>query len=228
MSYRRTLVGALILGVSASLTAQPLPETNPAPVAQAAEVRPVSGIDLSAVDKGVRPQDDFFQYVNGTWLKTTEIPSDKSRYSMFNVLNDETQENLKAIILDASKSEAKAGSNQQKLGDMYRSFMDEDTCEELGMSPIKEELDSILGVESHAHVAARLGEMTRLQISGPLGFYVYPDAKDPTRYGFWMGQDGLTLPDRDYYLKQEEKFVKHRADLKKYVADLLAAADYPD
>jgi putative endopeptidase len=187
---------------------------------------PVSGIDMTAVDQQVRPQDDFFRFVNGTWLEKTEIPADKSRYSMFSVLSDQAQEQLKVIILDASKASPLEGSNQQKLGDMYNSFMDEEAIEKLGSQPISTDLTRISALENHTDVAGKLGELFKLGVSGPLGFYVYPDAKDPGTYGFWLFQSGLTLPDRDYYLKDEEKYQKFRADMETYVGRLLTAAGY--
>lgn len=228
MSYRRVLVGALILGAASALSAQTLPDTGPAKVAQAAERRLGSGIDLTAVDKLVRPQDDFFRHVNGAWMARTDIPADKSRLSMFSVINDATEKHLQKIIQDASASKAAKGTNQQKLGAMYNSFMDEATIEKLGYTPLADDLKGIQGLKTHSDVARKMGELTTLQVSAPFGFYVYPDAKDPSIYGFWMAQDGLSLPDRDYYSKPEEKFVKHRADLERYAADLFAAADYPN
>ena len=83
----------------------------------------LSGIDLTAIDKTVRPQDDLFRHVNGAWLETTEIPGDKSNYGVFNVLYDDTQDHLKTIIQEAADSNAEKGTNTQKLGDMYNSYM---------------------------------------------------------------------------------------------------------
>ena len=192
-----------------------------------AHAKPLSsGIDTGAMDRETRAQDNFFRYVNGHWLDTTEIPGDKSRYSMFSVLNDKTQEYLKEIILDASKEEAPQGSNQQKLGDMYRSFMNIDRIEKLGSQPIEKDLKQISGLDSYDDVAAEFGRLRRQGVGAPLGFYVYPDAKNPQVYGLWLYQSGLTLPDRDYYLKDEEKYQNYRSALNKYVAGLLNLVQY--
>ena len=117
-----------------------------------------SGIDMTAVDSKTRPQDDFFRYVNGAWLDKTEIPADKSRLSMFSVLADKADEQLKEIILDASKAEAPMGSNQQKLGDLYNSFMDEATIEKLGFTPLQADLDAIQALTNHDEAKYRKTE----------------------------------------------------------------------
>jgi endothelin-converting enzyme/putative endopeptidase len=187
-----------------------------------------SGIDLQAMDRAVRPQDDFWEYVNGSWLKETEIPADKSRLSMFSVLDDKAREELKAIIEESAASQADPGSNRQKLGDMYNSFVDQATVEALGIKPLQSQLDAIARLSSLPEVAAELGRLDGQGVLGPLGFYVYPDARNPQTYGLWLVQSGLTMPDRDYYLKDEEKFVKLRGQLRTYAAELLQAAGYPD
>ena len=188
----------------------------------------VSGIDMEAMDKTVRPQDDFYLYVNGAWIKATEMPADKSRYSMFSVLNDRTQEQLQTIIQDASKKGAAKGTNEQKLGDMYNSFLDTERVEELGYQPIKGSLNDISGISDKVGLARQFALLERNGISGPFGFYVYPDAKSPGIYGLWMYQSGLTMPDRDYYLKTEQKYQDYRDEFVEYVTDLLTLADYPN
>lgn len=234
MKFRKTILAlGLVSVVATSCHAR---ETRPTTDrgsrvahAQATPAAPVSGIDMSAVDKSVRPQDDFYHYVNGAWIKNTEIPADKSRYGMFNVLDDATQEQLKAIIFEAAEKKAARGSNPQKLGDMYASFMDEAKIEALGVSPLSDELDAIKKAKDHNDIARLMGTLDTLGVSNPFGFYIYPDAKNPGIYGFWLAQSGLSLPDRDYYLNQDdEKFRSVRAALKTYAGELLALADYPD
>jgi endothelin-converting enzyme/putative endopeptidase len=189
----------------------------------------LSGIDVQAMDRSVRPQDDFYQYVNGGWIRSTEMPGDKSRLSMFSVLDDQAQEQLKAIIAEAAQnSGAKTGSNPQKLGDMYNSFFDQKAVEALGIAPLKPQLEAIARLSTHDSVATELARLSEQGVSGPVGFYVYPDAKDPSVYGLWLTQSGLTMPDRDYYLKDDEKSVKLRQSFQDYAAALLKAAGYPD
>ena len=232
MKFRQTvlalgLIAAVATSAHAKEPAKPAKAESPQ-AATAITKLPVSGIDMTAVDKSVRPQDDFFQYVNGTWLKNTEIPADKSRFGMFNLLDDQTQEQLKAIIFEAAEKKAAAGSNPQKLGDMYASFMDEKTIESLGVTPVNSDLAIISKAKDHNDVARAMGHLETIGISNPFGFYIYPDAKKPGVYGFWLSQSGLTLPDRDYYLKDDEKFKSTRAALKAYAAQLLAQANYPE
>ena len=232
MKFRQTvlalgLIAAVATSAHAKEPAKPAKVESPQ-AATAITKLPISGIDMTAVDKSVRPQDDFFQYVNGTWLKNTEIPADKSRFGMFNLLDDQTQEQLKAIIFEAAEKKAAAGSNPQKLGDMYASFMDEKTIESLGVTPVTSDLAVISKAKDHNDVARAMGHLETIGISNPFGFYIYPDAKKPGVYGFWLSQSGLTLPDRDYYLKDDEKFKSTRAALKAYAAQLLAQANYPE
>lgn len=184
-----------------------------------------SGIDLSAVDSAVRVQDDLFRHVNGHWLNTTEIPADKSRYGVFNVLYDDTQEHLKTLIQEAAAvADTKQGSNTQKLGDMYNSYMNVDKANELGLTPIKTQLDSIAAIETSTQLAQKMGELYVLGVGGPFNFYTSPDAKNPDVVTMYLYQSGLTLPDRDYYSKDEEKYVNFRVATQKYMADILTKA----
>jgi putative endopeptidase len=214
MKAKTLLAGGLLL----FLAAPPAPAQPPALQ---------SGIELRAMDTTVRPQDDFYHYVNGAWIKSTEIPADKSRLSMFSELDDKAQEQLKAIIEEAARSEAASGSNPQKLGDMYNSFMDAETVESLGVTPLKPQLEQIASLSSLSEVAALMGQLDGLDVRGVIGFYVYPDARDPQTYGLWLVQSGLTMPDRDYYLKDDAKFKALREQFRSYASKLLEAADYP-
>ena len=223
-------LSSLALGVSLALGLSACnPNTNQQAATQVEEqvAEPLaSGIDLSAVDEQVRSGDDFFRYVNGAWLARTEIPADKSRYGMFNVIYDDTQENLKAIIQEAAASSDEANVNAKKLGDMYNSYMNLERANELGLTPLQSDLDAISGLESAEQVASKMSELFNMGVEIPFGFFVYPDAKDPTTYGMWMYQSGLTLPDRDYYFKEEEKFVNFRAATETFIADMLSAAGH--
>jgi putative endopeptidase len=216
-------MGVLVaMGLGACSPAQKT-ETEITSVAEK-KVPMLSGIDLTAVDESVRAQDDLFRHVNGNWLKTTEIPADKSRYGVFNVLYDDTQENLKALIQEASDTTAEQGSNTQKLGDMYNSYMNEEQANQLGLAPLQTQIDDIANIENMQQVAAKFGELYTMGVGGPFNFYTSPDAKNPEIIGLYLIQGGLTLPDRDYYSKQDEKFVNFRAATEKYMADVLALA----
>lgn len=186
-----------------------------------------SGIDLQAMDPAVRPQDDFFRYVNGAWISGNEIPADKSSFGVFNIIYDETQEKLKTLIIDAAEADSVAGSNTQKLGAMYNSYMNEALANQLGITPLQAELKMIAGVADRKQAADVMGQLYALGVqASPLGFYVYPDLKNPEINALYFYQSGLTLPDRDYYSKQDEKFVNFRTAMEKYVADILTVTGH--
>src|SRR5690606_8203701 len=170
----------------------------------------VSGIDTSGMQTDVRPQDDFFRYVNGTWLETTEIPADKSNYGAFNALSDQAEADLRAIIEEAAASDAEPGSDMQKIGDYYAAFMDEATIEGLGMQPVEPFLAEIDALETHADVAGKMAEYLGLGIRIPVNEYVGADAKNSTQYALVLWQGGIGLPDRDYYLADDAKFAAIR------------------
>lgn len=221
--YKISLI-ACSISIALSLSAcSPSNEPNLTQHEQAVEAPLVSGIELNAVDKEVRAQDDLFRHVNGTWLKTTEIPADKSRYGVFNTLYDDTQENLKTLIQEAAaETHAEQGSNTQKLGDMYNSYMNLDKVNALGLTPLQQQIDSISAIKTAKELAQKMGELYVIGVGGPFGFYTSADAKDPEIVTLYLYQSGLTLPDRDYYSKEDEKYVNFRTATEKYIADILA------
>jgi putative endopeptidase len=210
---------SLALGLSACNSTSELETTATAKIVN--EVPMLSGIDLTAVDQNVRAQDDFFRHVNGTWLTQTEIPADKSRYGLFNVLHDNTQQDLKTLIQESANTQAKKGSNTQKLGDMYNSYMNVEQANIKGISPLKSLLASIAGAQNMQQLSTVFGELYVLGVGGAFNFYTSPDAKDPDVVTMYLYQSGLTLPDRDYYTKEEEKFVNFRVATEKYMAEML-------
>lgn len=185
-----------------------------------------SGIDPDGFDTSVRPQDDLFLHVNGRWLLTTEIPGDKSNYGSFTALDDQARENIR-LIIEAAASEP-ANATGQKVGDFYRSYMDVQRIEQLGVTPLQSELDQIRSLTTFEALVQHLGYMQSIGVAGPVGFYVSTDAKDSNRYLAAVIQSGTTLPDRDYYLKEDEKYVVSRDALKLYVARLFRLAGLPD
>ena len=186
---------------------------------------PVSGIDVAAFDKSVRPQDDLFQHVNGTWLKNTEIPGDKSSYGAFDVLFDKAQADLKAIVEDAGKSTTKTpGSDAQKIGDFYESFMNEAPVEKLGLSPLNGELAAIDAIKTKSDLAKHFGRFFKLNLLNPVVGYVDGDAQQPTHDVLYLFQGGLGLPDRDYYLKDDAKLKEYREKYVAFVTNILQLA----
>ncbi|RUO29773.1 peptidase M13 [Aliidiomarina sedimenti] len=221
---------ALALGLLACSPANE-PETpdQPDPQTQANTAEPElhAGLFLEDFDRTARPQDDLFQYVNGSWYENTEIPSDMSSYGAFRILHEENEQRLHTIIEDAmEKDDVEAGSNNQKLGDFYASFMDEERIEELGITPIEEELEMISGVSNHSQLAAVMAQLQMRGIGGPFSFYAWADARNPDYNTLYMSQGGLGLPDRDYYFNDNESFAEIREKYKAYIADILTAAGH--
>ncbi|MGH8315856.1 MAG: hypothetical protein ACRETU_11985, partial [Steroidobacterales bacterium] len=132
-----------------------------------------SGIDSSAFDTAVRPQDDFFRYVNGGWIAKTEIPPDKSTYGSFTILADNAERDLRAIIEEAAADKAHAkGSDSQKIGDTYASFMDATRIERLGAQPLQPEFRKVDAIRDRAGLVKYLGYAQRANYNAPLGFFV--------------------------------------------------------
>ncbi len=217
-------VKKLLLGAAAALVIAACgQDTTNEPTGQgAAPAAPVSGIDLAAMDPGVRPGDDFFAYVNGTWVKQTDMPADKSRYGVFDKLRDESQEAVKAIIEESANGDFPKGTDEQKVGDLYKSFLDWDTRNARGIEPLQPELDRIAAITDYDDLAVYFAGALKRGLDAPFGVGQFPDPKNPERYAIGAGQSGLGLPDREYYLKDDDA---SKALREKYVAHIEAMFD---
>jgi len=188
-----------------------------------------SGIDLSNMDKDVRPQDDFYRHVNGKWLESFEIPADKSNYGSFSKLADEAEVNLREIIQGSATDAEKAeGSDEQKVGDLFLSYMDTTRLETLGLTPLKEDLDRIAKVNNRSGLAHLMGYLEKFGVSKPFGFFINQDLKKSTEYALYLTQSGLGLPDRAYYLTDSEKFIEYRAKYIEYLEKMLTLGGETD
>ncbi len=207
----------LLIGAAALLTVAACSQQE-APQAEAEAPKPlVSGIDTAGMDKSIDPGDDFFAYMNGAWVESTEMPADKSRYGLFDILRDESQEAVKAIIEESATGDFAKGSDEQKVGDLYNSFLDWETRNARGIEPLQPELDRIEAIESYDDMAAYFaGALTR-GLDAPFGAQQLTDFLDPTQYAILLAQSGLGLPDREYYFKDDETSVAIR---EKYVAHI--------
>lgn len=165
---------------------------------------PLSGIDLSNIDASVRPQDDLYQHVNGAWLKSTEIPDDRPLEGTFTALRDGSELAVKEIIEDAAARGAESTGIEQKIGDLYNSFMDEAAVEAKGLDPIRQRLAEVFATQTVADLVALSGRLFRADVGGLFYIYPAPDAGNPDRILLYTGQGGLGLPDESYY--REEKF----------------------
>ena len=216
---------AIVLGLAAC--SPPSSETATAQTEQVQQ-QLTSGLVLENFDTNVRPQDDLFMYVNGSWFNNTEMPGDQSRIGAFLDLRDENQARLRAIIEEAAAQSQPDGSNAAKIGAFYNSYIDLERRNSLGIQPIAEELAAIAAVTSHTEVATQMANLGKLGISAPFGFWVNADAKSPEVNAVYMSQSGLGLPDREYYLSTDEKFVEIRNAYQAYVADILGLAGHAD
>jgi putative endopeptidase len=185
------------------------------------------GIELSAQDKSVKPGDDFFRYANGHWLSTEKIPPDRTRWGAFEQLREKSEADVKAVIDAAVAAQNPPGSNEQKIADYYKSFLDTDAIEKRGTAPAKHGLDAIAALKTHEQVAALIAT-PGMPLDGPIGYAITLDEKDPDRYIVGVGQSGLSLPDREYYLKSEPQFVEIRAQFQTHIEKMLTLAAHPN
>jgi putative endopeptidase len=187
-----------------------------------------SGIDSGNLDKAARLQDDFYKYVNGSWLAKTEIPADKSSYGAFTQLADGAEKDLRELIETASKvPDRAAGSVPQQVGDLYTSFMDETRVEQLGLTPIKPHLEKIAAVQNAGEFAQLAGEFAAIGIGSTAGVYIEPDAKDPTKNIAYYNQSGTSLPEREYYLSNDPKYVEIRSKYVGYLSKIFTMIERP-
>jgi putative endopeptidase len=177
------------------------------------------GLDLSAMDPSVKPGDDFNRFASGAWLARTSIPADKPMASLRRAIDDVIDVRLKELLEHAA-ADAQPAPLEAKVGAFYRSFMDEGRVETLGRSAIAPEMAAIEAARDHASMAALMGKGATDFYGSIFGFSVYADLKHISRYAVYVGQAGLGLPDRDFYLRSQ--FKAQRAAYRAYVARLLS------
>lgn len=187
-----------------------------------------SGIDKQYFSETLKPGDDFYGYVNQGWLETTEIPGDRADYGTFSILFDRTQEQVRALIEEAAANDAQPGTDTQKVGDFYRSFTNLDVRNAAGIKPIEPLLTSVRQAESKTELATVMADLLKHGVVGPFVMYVSPDARRSDQYAVYLYQSGITLPDRDYYLEDEERYARLRTKLSEYAAEMLAAIGLED
>ena len=198
-------------------------------LAQAPAVTPGAGVNRAYMDPTVRPQDSIFNHANGTWLKNTQIPADHAALGVFNELYDRSLDELRGLIEAAAQSNAAPGSEERKIGDLYATFMDEPAVEAAGLGKLKGELAAIDAVQSKAQLGALFAHLERIGVDFPYGLGVGLDARDSTRYAVGLDQSGLELPDRDYYLKADDKRLADiKAKYQQHIAKMLGLADIAD
>ena len=187
----------------------------------------LSGIELENFDKSVSPGEDFFRYVNGQWLAKTKIPDDQSNYGAFTALDIETKEAIKKIIEEASAKKSPSPIAKQ-VGDFYRSYTDVAQRNKAGLQPIQGMLSQIKAIDNKNQLMKVAGSLSRRGIASFYNFYIEPDAKRSDQYAVYVNQDGTTLPDRDYYLEDTERYQTILAAYTKFIETMLAKIEWPN
>ena len=216
------IVGAIALLILAACGQK----TNEQPVAEVPEAHEVlrSGVIQANMNTSIEPGDDFFSYVNGVWVETTQIPADKSRYGTFDLLRDEAQEAVKAIIDDSASGDFADGSDEQKVGDLYNSFLDTTSRDARGIDPLRPELERINAISDYDGLAVYFAAAGKRGLNSPLGVGQTPDFKNPQEYMIYAAQSGLGLPEREYYLKEDAASIELRANYLKHIETMFDLA----
>lgn len=220
---KKLMLGATALLVVAACGQQ---TENQQVAEQPKELR--SGISLEGMNPDIRPGDDFFAYVNGKWIDSAVIPADKARYGTFDILRDESQENVKAIIEESATGDFAKGTDEQKVGDLYRSFMDMETRDARGIEPLQPELDRIEAITNYDELAVYFASAIRRNLDAPFSIGQFADLKNPKQYMIYAAQSGLGLPDREYYFKEDEASVALRAKYVDHIEKMFASAGFSD
>ncbi|MEP6834890.1 MAG: M13 family metallopeptidase [Gemmatimonas sp.] len=185
------------------------------------------GFDLTGMDTTVKPGEDFAAFTGGAWMRNTTIPPDRSSWGPFSMLRASADADVKAIVENVVREPHAAGSLEQKITDFYQSYLDTASIEAAGLTPIQADLSSISAARTHADIA-RLMATPDLAIGGPLSITEWPDAANPDRYAINIVQSGLTLPDRDYYLQTDTRFVDVRSRYRTYIEAMLTLSHYAE
>jgi endothelin-converting enzyme/putative endopeptidase len=223
-NLRLAFTAALLLGGAST----PLLAQGGAAAPAAAPAKPRYGdfgIDLSAMDRSVKPGDSFWHYVNGNWDKTTEIAADRTSAGAGVILVDEAERQVRSIVEDLARDSATSGTVGRQVGDFYASWMDEPALEARGTGPLKPYLDRIAAVKTRSELIRLFATQG---YTAPVGVGILPDPADPTRYIAAAGQGGLGLPNRDYYLLTGEKYDAIRAAYRAYIVQMHQLAGIPD
>ncbi len=208
---RSALLAVTCLSLATPLAAQTGPKFGP------------WGIRLSDMDTSVKPGDDFYRYANGRWLDATTIAPDRTSAGIDVVLSDEAEQQVRAI---AEEGETKPiSASEKQIGDLYASWMDEAAIERAGTAPLKPYLDRIAALND-VHALAML--TAEPGFDGPAGVSIFADVNAPGHYGVYVGQAGLGMPGRDYYLLKGDKYDSIRAAYRGYITKLLTLAGFPD
>lgn len=222
------LSGAAFLALAACGQQTAQPENNTQSQASLENAAPELGdwgIKLSDIDESIKPGDNFYRHVNGKWLDSFEMPEEFSSYGSFTVLFERSEDRVRNIIEDAASGDNAAGSVEQKIGDFFASFSDIDAINAAGLDPLADDLALIDGLETHEDLAHAMSEPT-IGLNSFIGAYIDVDSKQTDRYIMYIGQSGLGLPNRNYYI--DEKFADKRPKYRAYIEQMLSTSGVED
>ena len=181
------------------------------------------GVELSARNLEIKPGDDFFMYASGNWYDNYELPADKTRFGAFSKLAERSNDEVKAIIEDLAAKENLSGT-EKLVADYYNAYMDTDTLDALGITPLQATLTDIANIADVAGLTKTFGEAWLTGTTTPIWGGMWTNPKDPNQYQLHVGVSGIGLPDRDYYLLDTERFVNIRNEYQNHIAQMLAFA----
>src|ERR1022692_1537380 len=206
--------------------------------AQNAPAPETHGIAVASMDRSVKPGDDFYQYANGEWIKRTEIPPDRAEVDVFSNLADLSNKRTADLIEEIAKSNPPAGSGARKVADLYNSYMDEAAIEAKGLAPLRPHLEAITAIHDKRELARALGETLRADVdalnntnfhtANLFGLWIAPGFNDSEHYTAYLLQGGLQLPDREYYLGDNEHARNLRAQYQSHISAILKLAGFTD
>ncbi len=201
-------------------------DQGPMPAVQPGSEELGSGLERDNMNTAIAPGDDFYRYVNGNWLEDTAIPADRSNYGAFTVLADEAETDLRSIIEEAAAEDAAIGSDAQKVGDFYTSFMNQDVIERLGINPLQETLAQLDAVSNRQDMLEVMTALNYIGVQMPFSFYINVDERQTDQYIAYVFQSGLGLPDRDWYLQDDETYLEARQAYSAYIEEVMTLAGF--
>jgi predicted metalloendopeptidase len=231
------LLAASLLALSLGACNVTTVESNEAKTA-AAPTGTALGIDPQAIDKSVLPGDDFYQYANGGWMKTAEIPADRSSIGAFYIADQVREKNTRALFDELLKGNADAGTDAERIANYYKAYLNTDAIDKAGMAPARADLDAIAAIADKRALAAAIGSSlradvdplnaTNFQTDNLFGIFVTQGLNTPGETLPYILQGGLGMPEREYYLSADGKMAALRDKYRSYVQQVMQAAGHPD